>query len=152
MKYLHNIVQTTWLLILVSVLVLASCSCGGAEMLPLDEGFLKALHMQESSGRMNPPDGDFSRAIGVYQIWRPYWQDAVEFDKTIGGTYQDCRKPEYAAKIVRAYLNRYARRAIVAKDFESLARCHNSGPNYAKKRALTDKYWKEFQVHLHKQT
>ncbi len=113
----------------------------------LPEKFFYALHQQEAGGQMKPKDGDNGRAIGVFQIHRAYWQDAVEY-AGLRGSYEDCRNMDYARQIVTAYMNRYAHRAIIENDLESLARCHNAGPNYAKKRALTDKYWIQFKRHL----
>jgi len=51
--------------------------------------------------------GDRGDAIGLYQIHRSYWTDAVNYDKTLGGTYKDCFDPDYATRVVYAYLHRY---------------------------------------------
>ncbi len=113
------------------------------------ERVLDAIKQVECSGVENPPDGDGGKAIGHFQIWHAYWVDAVQFDKTIGGTYQDCRKPEYARKVVRAYLTRYAGKNATAEEY---AKCHNGGPKFKKKtgKALENlnKYWVKIQKHL----
>ena len=83
--------------------------------------------------------GDGGKAIGPYQIWREYWQDAVEFDKTIGGKYEDCMNKAYAEKIVRAYWKRYAPKGAT---LEQLARIHNGGPK-GHTRTATLKYWQK---------
>jgi hypothetical protein len=49
---------------------------------------LEAIRQVESHGNPNLV-GDNGKAIGSFQIWRTYWQDAVEHDKTIGGKYED---------------------------------------------------------------
>ncbi len=108
------------------------------------ERMLDAIKQVECSGVENPPDGDGGKAIGNFQIWYAYWVDAVQFDKTIGGTYQDCRKPEYARKVVRAYLTRYGGKNATA---EVYSRIHNGGPKGHKKSA-TLKYWRKIQKHL----
>ena len=110
---------------------------------------LHALYMVESGGRKNPPDGDNGRAIGPYQIWHSYWLDATSFDRSIGGTYQDCRKKAYAEKVVKAYLKKYATRKRLGHKptDEDRARIHNGGPNGFRK-ASTLKYWKKVRVYL----
>lgn len=106
--------------------------------------FIKALHMTEASGRMNPPDGDDGRAIGPFQIWKAYWQDAVQFDKSIGGKYEDCRNYDYARKVVDAYLRRYGRQFLAQGNWEALARIHNGGPQ-GYRNPNTAKYWRKAQ-------
>ena len=93
--------------------------------------------------------GDQGRSIGRYQIMRAYWQDATEYDKTIGGKYEDVRNPVYAAKVMRAYWRRYARAAYEAGDFETLSRIHNGGPKGHKKQATVG-YWRKVQRELAK--
>ena len=45
---------------------------------------LDAMYTVESS-RGKVLVGDGGKAIGPYQIWYSYWQDAVEYDPSIGG-------------------------------------------------------------------
>ena len=97
---------------------------------------LDAIEQVESGGRTNVV-GDNGKAIGPFQIHRVYWKDAVEHDPSIGGSYSDCRDPQYARKVVRAYMARYAPKG--ASD-EVLARIHNGGPKGHRKDA-TVKYW-----------
>lgn len=93
--------------------------------------------------------GDQGRSIGRYQIMRVYWQDATDYDKSIGGKYEDVRDPVYAAKVMRAYWRRYARQAYESGDFETLARIHNGGPRGHKKDATLG-YWVKVQRELAK--
>lgn len=104
---------------------------------------LPALARVESKN--NPKAvGDNGKAIGIYQIHRCYWQDAVEFDKSIGGRYEDCFDPHYAERIVRAYLRRYG---TSNSTLEQLARIHNGGPDGHKQRE-TLKYWAKVKKEL----
>lgn len=96
----------------------------------VDERLLDAI-MQVESGGDPAAVGDGGRAIGAYQIHRGYWQDAVEFDKSIGGVYEDCFDPIYARKVVVAYLTRYAPKNAT---MEQCARIHNGGCNIFKKK------------------
>jgi hypothetical protein len=106
---------------------------------------LDAMYTVESTrGRILV--GDEGKAIGPYQIWKAYWQDAVEFDKTIGGKYEDCMNKAYAEKIVRAYWKRYAPKGAT---IEQLARIHNGGPR-GHLNANTIKYWNKIKKELSK--
>ena len=78
------------------------------------------------------PDGDDGLSIGPFQICRAYWEDAVAFDPSIGGGYEDCRRRDYAARVVRAYMSRYVPEAWARGDLEVMARTHNGGPRGAK--------------------
>lgn len=91
--------------------------------------------------------GDGGDSIGRYQIQWTYWKDATDFDKTIGGTYQDVKDPAYAEKIMRAYFKRYARDAYNSGDYEVLARIHNGGPK-GHKRESTLAYWAKVKKEL----
>jgi muramidase (phage lysozyme) len=109
----------------------------------------------ESSG-IDSAVGDGGKAIGPYQIHRAYWQDAVDHDPSIGGTYQNCFDPEYAEKVVRGYLDRYA---PANATMEQLARIHNGGGGILKKKNSTKakdkkawnnttKYWEKIKKEL----
>ena len=113
----------------------------------LDNKFVHALHMVESGGRVGKIVGDNGRALGPLQIHKSYWQDAVTFDDTIGGSYSDCTKLDYSIKIVNAYLNRYAEKAILSKDYKKLARIHNGGVKGNNKEA-TIEYWNKVNKYL----
>ena len=104
---------------------------------------LEAIRQVESHGNPNLV-GDNGKAIGSFQIWRTYWQDAVEHDKTIGGKYEDCKNDEYAKRIVLAYWDRYAPKNATN---EQLARIHNGGPQ-GWKNSNTIKYWNKIKKEL----
>ncbi len=93
--------------------------------------------------------GDGGDSIGAYQIQYAYWKDATDFDKSIGGSYQDCKDSEYSRKIVLAYWSRYAIIDRVGEEVtdEDRARIHNGGPN-GYKRNSTNKYWTKVKAVL----
>ena len=93
--------------------------------------------------------GDGGLAIGAYQIHRVYWQDAVEYDPSIGGSYSDCYDKDYAEKIVLAYWKRYATEKRLGRKVtdEDRARIHNGGPNGYKKSCTID-YWSKVEREL----
>lgn len=118
----------------------------------IDERLLDAI-MQVESGGDPTAVVDGGKAIGAYQIHRGYWQDAVEFDRTLGGVYEDCFDPAYARRVVVAYLTRYAPKNAT---METLARIHNGGCNIMKKKGTkpwhnTTAYWKKIQRQLERQ-
>lgn len=87
--------------------------------------------------------GDNGKAIGIYQIWEPYWQDGCE-ELDVEWPYEWAYKPDKARFIVFAYLYRYGRayerETKKPVTLEVLARIHNGGPDGWKKEA-TKKYW-----------
>lgn len=105
---------------------------------------LLAAIRQVESGGDDRAVGDNGRAIGPYQIWEIYWKDAVQYDKTLGGSYKDCYDPDYAKRVVIAYLSRYAPKNATAED---LARIHNGGPS-GHKKSKTKKYWIKVQKEI----
>jgi hypothetical protein len=113
-----------------------------AQQVTMDK-FLDAICKVESRGNVSAI-GDNGRAIGPYQIWREYWQDAVKFDKSLAGCYEDCKNPVYARRVVRAYMARYA---PPGASWEVMARIHNGGPQ-GHRRATTAKYWAKVQAAL----
>lgn len=112
-----------------------------------DNKILNAIRMVESGGNDNVKDGDNGKAIGPFQIHKEYWQDAIEFDSTIGGKYQDCRNRAYAEKIVVAYWKRYCKKALSNNDYETLAKVHNGGLNGVRVKA-TEAYWEKVKTVL----
>tara|TARA_Y100001963_G_C6766463_1_gene442555 strand:+ start:703 stop:1047 length:345 start_codon:yes stop_codon:yes gene_type:complete len=108
---------------------------------------LRAIRIVESN---NNPDavGDNGNAIGVYQIWEVYWKDGTEYSG-IGGKYLDCYDPDYADRIVRAYMDRYATEKRLGRPvtMEDIARIHNGGPNGYKKKSTLG-YWSKVKCHI----
>jgi hypothetical protein len=106
---------------------------------------LDAIRKVESGGFKDPSKatGDNGKAIGPYQIHYVYWKDAVDFDRSIGGQYADCRNQQYAEKIVLAYLRRYAPNW----NAETLSRIHNGGPKGNRINA-TNAYWSKVCKYL----
>ena len=103
---------------------------------------LNAIRWVETSNRTNPPDGDGGRAIGPYQIHRLYWMDAG-----VPGDYQECRRRDYAERVVAAYMQRWVPDAWRNSDAETIARTHNGGPKGWTKPA-TDRYWARVEAQL----
>ncbi|MBX3463047.1 MAG: hypothetical protein KF830_07740 [Planctomycetes bacterium] len=108
---------------------------------------LDAIRFVESGDRDDVPDGDGGLAIGPYQIHRVYWQDAIEFEPGLGGDYPDCRRRDYAERVLDAYMRRWAPAAWRLGDAETIARIHNGGPRGAANDA-TQRYWQKVRERL----
>jgi hypothetical protein len=131
-----------------SIIGTLSCIYGAVAAPPADydlDPVLDAIRIVETGGEENPSEavGDNGRSIGPFQISRAYWQDALEHDPSIGGTYTDCKDETYARQVVRAYLCRY----VKTWNDQTVARTHNGGPSGAKKKS-TIKYWNKVRKHL----
>ena len=105
--------------------------------------FLDALATVESNGK-DDAIGDNGNALGRYQLWEVYWQDATEHCQEIGGRYKDVTNKVYAERCVVAYLMRYCPKAVSASDYEVMARTHNGGPKGSKRKATLG-YWKKVE-------
>jgi hypothetical protein len=113
-----------------------------------DERFFKAIHQVESSGRTGKIVGDNGRANGAFQIHREYFNDAVEFDKSLKGSdYSKVDDVGFAKRVITAYLKKYVPKAVSTNDYETLARVHNGGPK-GYTNPNTVKYWKKVQKYL----
>lgn len=109
---------------------------------------LDAMVQVESGGRLDLV-GDNGKAIGPLQIHRICWVDAARYDKTLlsfGGKYEDCKRLEYAKKVVVAYWNCYASNNASC---EELACIHNGGPKGFGKKA-TQAYWAKVNKEMSK--
>jgi hypothetical protein len=109
--------------------------------------FIRAIHMVESSGRTGAIVGDGGRALGPLQIHREYFNDAAEYDKSLGNDYSKVTDIKFASRVVSAYLSRYASKAVANDDFATLARVHNGGPAGAKRKATVG-YWNKVQKYI----
>lgn len=102
--------------------------------------WLDAIAQVESGGR-DDAVGDGGKAIGRYQIWRVYWQDAVAHCPTLkDARYEDVTERVYAERVLVAYMLRYCAQAVADKDYERLSRVHNGGPRGHRKQATLG-YW-----------
>jgi len=118
------------------------------------DDFLRAIRIVESNDTPMAI-GDGGKAIGAYQIWKSYWKDAVEFDSSLDGRYEDCYNVDYASRVVRAYMSRYATAERLGHEptFEDMARIHNGGCNIHKKKGTeawnnTTNYWIKVQKQM----
>ena len=112
-----------------------------------DSRFFNALHQVESSGRTGRIVGDHGKALGPLQIHREYFNDAAEYDKSLGNDYSRVTDLAFAKKVVVAYLKRYAPKAVSTNDYKTLARVHNGGPA-GYKNPNTVGYWKKVESNL----
>lgn len=104
---------------------------------------INAIEQVETGGDMNAV-GDNGKSIGSFQIGEMYWKDAVEFDKSLGGTYTDVAKDrEYAVKVMLSFWARYADEWTP----EELSRLHVGGPR-GPQRASSLPYWNKVQKAL----
>ena len=109
---------------------------------------LDAMVQVESGGRLDLV-GDNGKAIGPLQIHRICWVDAVRYDNTLlslGGKYEDCKRLEYAEKVVVAYWNCYASKNA---SWQELACIHNGGPKGFGKKT-TQAYWTKVNKEMSK--
>lgn len=139
----------TWAKVGAAVLLLVLWSLfGGGERScwPRDE-ILDAIRSVESSNRDDVPDGDDGKAIGPYQIHEVYWRDAVAAEPSLGGNYQDCRRRDYAERVVAAYMRRWVPEAWERGQGEIIARVHNGGPRGASLEATLG-YWQRVRARL----
>ena len=137
-----------WCLLSLTLLIMPLAAAGKkTKQVIVSDELLSAICMVESGCNPEVKDGDNGNARGQFQIHRSYWQDSVDFDKTIGGSYENVSDKEYAKKIVRAYMLRYAPDNATN---EQIARVHNAGPKALTKNRirLTDSYWAKVKKHL----
>ena len=108
---------------------------------------LDAIREVETGGSPNGgigAIGDRGKALGPYQIWKPY-----HIDSGVKGKHTQClRDKAYSERVVAGYMSRYARKAYwrlrqgkgTLADIEKIARIHNGGPR-GYKRKSTLRYW-----------
>ena len=110
----------------IALLFLCLATASGADF----AAFTRAIHLVETSGRTGPILGDGGRALGPLQIHRGCWEDS-----RVGGRYEDVADLAVASAVLRAYLTRYAPRALAAEDWTTCARVWNGGPRGASRSA-----------------
>ena len=114
---------------------------------------LDAIRQVETGGEPNDgigAVGDNGNAIGPYQIWKVYHTDAAQRDSTLTDYRRCLLSKEYSERVVRAYMYRYARAALLRleagsgtlADVERISRIHNGGPRGASKDS-TLAYWRK---------
>ena len=101
--------------------------------------FMTAVRHVESRGRCDAV-GDGGRAIGPYQIHYVYWKDSG-----VPGRYEQCRNRAYAERVMKAYWTRHCPQAWKSRDWQTLARVHNGGPDGHRKRQ-TQAYWRKVRA------
>ncbi len=150
---MNKYLKTSLIFLILAILVafFAAAASGSNIPLPSELKLLKAINKVEASGvRDGKILGDNGKALGPFQIHRIYWQDAHEFDKSLGGKYEDCQHWDYSVRVVHSYWRRYAPEALRKGDYETLSRVHNGGPNGTRKPA-TLSYWRKVQIVLDKE-
>ena len=85
------------------------------------------------SNRDSRAVGDGGRALGAYQLHKPYWQDGTKF-MGVDWSYDQARNPAKAREVVRAYLLHYGR----GRNLLQKARIHNGGPRGYRKKATLE--------------
>lgn len=146
------IMRTLLAILLLSLSLIAQAKGPSLEALDAHRAalrpFLDAIAKVESN-HDDSAIGDAGKAIGRYQIWEAYWSDALVKAPSIGGEYEDCKGKVYAERVLVAYMLRYAAQAVKAKDYQTLARIHNGGPQGHKRKA-TKGYWEKVEKALAK--
>lgn len=123
-------------------LILAlACSLATAQDLPLK--FINAVHQVETGGRKGAILGDGGAALGPFQIHYAYW-----LDSGIQGDYKQCADYNYSIRVINSYLRKYGYQAIKKKDFKTLARLHNAGPQALKNKKISLDYWAKVSKHI----
>ena len=118
--------------------------------------FFTTLRQQETGGEPNDglgAIGDNGMALGPYQIWEQYYQDAYEYDKTLNPRrYRDTLSDtKYSEKVVNAYMLRHSKEEWMRlrrsegtmADIQRVSRIHNGGPKGYQKPE-TEEYWAEY--------
>ena len=140
-------------LLMVFVALICPPEVPGVYAQPTDDELTRFFHAiaEVESNHNDNAVGDGGDSIGRYQIQRPYWIDATEYDRSIGGRYEDVTRPSYARRVMLAYWQRYAADELRASNWEALARLHNSGPAWRTKTHLTDEYWRRVRAAMERQ-
>jgi len=106
------------------------------------DSFFYALGKVESSSNLKAINIK-ENALGMYQIRLAYFKDSK-----VPGNHRGVFDPIFARKVCEAYFIRYEREAFNKRDFEILARLHNSGPFWREKKQSTNNYWNKIKKNL----
>ncbi len=104
--------------------------------------FFAALGKVESSGNAKAINKK-EYALGIYQIRANYFKDS-----NIKGSHEDVYNPIIARRVCESYFKRYAPEAYAKGDFETLARLHNGGPSFVKRKSATNIYWAKVKKNI----
>ncbi|HOW72037.1 MAG TPA: hypothetical protein PKY77_15665 [Phycisphaerae bacterium] len=121
-------------------LLLLSAFCFGLYPLTATadmRSFLDAVAQVETGGSANPAlaRGDSGRSLGPYQISWKYWKDSG-----VGGSYRWVTNKAYAEQVMLAYWRKHCPQALARRDYRTLARIHNGGPD-GTREPKTSAYW-----------
>ena len=105
----------------------------------LDE-LIGKIHIVESGGRLNPPDGDDGRAVGALQIHKGAVDDVNRYYKT-NFSYSDRSDFPKARLMARLYIQMWMEK----HKREIAARIFNGGPRGWQKKS-TDEYWEKVRA------
>lgn len=87
--------------------------------------------------------------IGRAQILRAYWVDS----HPTSGRYEDCKRASYTEGVVWRYAAYYEMRALVNRDWKTLAMMHHGGRGWrTKDRAELERYWARVQKAMNDNT
>ena len=105
--------------------------------------FFGAIRQVESNGD-DTAVGDNGESKGPYQIQKNYWLDG-------GGKVEDYETKVFdrdaCEKVMLGYFQRYCPKAVLAKDWKTIARIHNGGPQGDKKKSSL-KYWDKVKIEM----
>lgn len=118
----------------------------------VDDKFFKALAAVESGGNPRAYNKAES-AVGIFQIRKSYFEDAVAFNKNLSKySHSDCFRADISRLVVLAYMNRYAKEAVKSNNYEVLAKTHNGGSGWKKKTGQVKNnlniYWNKLKKFL----
>ena len=135
-------------------------ACDQVEAQPplvIDRTLLDSIKQVESRG--NPcAIGDNGRSLGAYQIMEAYYNDALQYNPSLGNggrTYSDVwgiGSEAYSEQVMASYMGRYATSKRLGREptYEDIARIHNGGPN-GYRRDSTLPYWEKVMAELARQ-
>lgn len=131
------------------ILPVLATSLAAADFRPANSNTVNAIIAVESGGN-NLAYNKSENAIGCLQIRKACFLDAQQWNNQNNNIlglatnkHSDCTNRLVSIKVFNAYINRYN-----AKTPEEMARLWNSGPNWQKKKSLTNNYWNKVKNNL----